>query len=178
MSSLTLFNGPKDLRNDFVETCNSFLECVNSPYRLVSGQLTEITSQEEIESVEGAIANESINGGARDYLRVAPSLMNDKANPDFRSSIKESISAVESVARQLSGDKKASLGQALKALEKNGNLHTALKSSFSALYDYTNDAEGIRHVLMDGPTLIKADARFMLVSCSAFTNYLTELGSQ
>jgi len=170
-------NGPKGAKSDFIETCNSYLERENSAYRFVSGQLTEITSQEEIEAVENAIANESINSGARDHLLSALSLMNDKANPDYRNSIKESISAVESIARQISGDNKATLGQALKVLEKNGALHSALKSAFSSLYGYTNDAEGIRHSLMEEHSLTKADARFMLVSCSAFTNYLTELGA-
>lgn len=171
-------NGPKAAKDSFIGLCNSYLERENSAYRFVSGQLTELTSQEEIEAVEEAISNSGINSGARGHLRSALSLMNDKVNPDYRNSIKESISAVESVAKTLSGNDKATLGQALKALEKNGKLHEALKSSFSALYGYTNDAEGIRHALMDEPTLTKADARFMLVSCSAFTNYLTELGAK
>jgi hypothetical protein len=40
------------------------------------------------------------------------------------------------------------------------------------MYGYTSDAEGIRHALMDEPTLESEDAKFMLVSCSAFVNYL------
>jgi hypothetical protein len=40
------------------------------------------------------------------------------------------------------------------------------------MYGYTNDTEGIRHALLEEPTLDADDARFMLVSCSAFVNYL------
>lgn len=101
--------------------------------------------------------------------------MNNRETPDYRNSIKESISAVESLAKVLSGSDKATLGEALKEIEKNGKLHSALKSAFSSLYGYTNDAEGIRHALLDESSLTKADARFMLVSCSSFVNYLIEL---
>jgi hypothetical protein len=72
----------------------------------------------------------------------------------------------------VSNDKKATLGEALKVLEKRGVLHPALKSAFSSLYGYTSDAEGIRHALMEESNLTSADARFMLISCSAFVNYV------
>ena len=47
----------------------------------------------------------------------------------------------------------------------------ALRNAFSSLYGYTNDAEGIRHALLEEGNLTKADAKFMLVCCSAFINY-------
>jgi hypothetical protein len=40
------------------------------------------------------------------------------------------------------------------------------------MYGSTSDAQGIRHALREEPTLDSDDARFMLVSCSAFVNYL------
>jgi hypothetical protein len=40
------------------------------------------------------------------------------------------------------------------------------------MYGYTSDADGIRHALLDQPSLSFEDAKFMLVSCSAFANYL------
>jgi hypothetical protein len=44
----------------------------------------------------------------------------------------------------------------------------------SALYGYTSDSSGIRHALQDEPNLDFVDAKFMLVACSAFVNYLTD----
>ena len=44
--------------------------------------------------------------------------------------------------------------------------------AFSQLYGYTNDASGIRHSLTDEATISYADAKFMLVTCSAFVSYL------
>lgn len=168
-------NGPQRQNDEFIEIINAYLERENSAYRFVSGELAEITSQEEIESVEQAIS--CCHEGVKAHLKSALTLMNDKQNPDYRNSIKESISAVESMAKIVTGEDKATLGQTLKIIEKDGNLHQALKTAFSSLYGYTNDAEGIRHALLEESTLKKSDAKFMLVSCSAFVNYLIELGA-
>ncbi len=62
--------------------------------------------------------------------------------------------------------------QALKILEENVGLHPALKKAFNNLYGYTSDAKGIRHALLEEAELYPEDAKFMLVSCSAFVNYL------
>jgi len=71
----------------------------------------------------------------------------------------------------------ATLGKALGKIERAGKieLHGALKNAFDSLYGYTNSAEGIRHAhgLLEGKsTLSLEDAKFMLISCSAFVNYL------
>ena len=170
--------GSKNVKDKFISICNSYFERENSAYRFVNWQLSEITSEVEIEAVEQAINAAGVYGGVQEHLQSPLNLLNDRANPDYRNSIKESISAVESLAKILSGDQKATLGQALSVIEKNGNLHQALKSAFSSLYGYTSDADGIRHALLDESTLKKADARFMLVSCSSFVNYLIELSSE
>jgi hypothetical protein len=133
----------------FIKLCNSFLESELSAYRFVEGKITQITSQEEISEIEEA-----------------------KKSPDYRNSIKESISAVEAICKLITKKKKPDLGQALKILENKIGLHPALKKSFSNLYGYTSDAKGIRHALLEETELYPEDAKFMLVSCSAFVNYL------
>lgn len=167
-------HGPSKVKSDFVNICNHILDRENSAYRFVNGVIAEITCQEEVSEVESAITNTSINSGAKKHLQSALSLMSDKIAPDYRNAIKESISAVESIARYISNDDRATLGKALKAIEQDRGLHPALKAAFSSLYEYTNDADGIRHALMKEDNLTKADARFMLVICSAFSNYLVE----
>ena len=57
------------------------------------------------------------------------------------------------MARIVSEKPKATLSDALKAIEKNGLLHEALKDGFIKLYGYTSDADGIRHAMLDEPTL-------------------------
>ncbi|MFM0086726.1 hypothetical protein PQR46_07270 [Paraburkholderia sediminicola] len=168
----TAKHGPDDMKNEFINFCNNVLEREMSAYRFIGDQLTEITSDEEITSIESALKNTDKLKGAHQHLEAALALMSDRKNPDFRNSIKEAISAVESLAQTLTGDAKATLGAALKTLEKKSNMHPALKSSLSSLYGYTSDASGIRHAMLDESKLSFNDAKFMLVACTAFVNYL------
>ena len=164
--------GPAEYKSKFIESCNSFLEKENSAYRFVYGNIAEITSKEEIESVESAIRDSSPYAGSKEHLVQALAHLKNRENPDYRNSIKESISAVEALCREIEGGNQAKLGAALTALEKKGVLHPALKKAFSALYGYTSDSDGIRHALLEDSKLTSEDARFMLVSCSAFINYV------
>lgn len=162
---------PKD---EIVGAFNFTLERENSAYRIVNGVITELTSDEEIESIENAITSSAPFYGVKSHLNSAVVLYADKQSPDYRNSIKESISAVESLVKQVSNESKATLGEVLKKMEKEGRMHTALKQAFSSLYGYTSDAGGIRHALLDEDNLTKSEAKFMLVCCSAFINYVIE----
>lgn len=164
--------GPRQQKAEFISASNNFLEKENSAYRFVDGKIAEISSSDEISEIEDAISKSTPYYGVRQHLSSAISMLSDRANPDYRNSIKESISAVESLCKNVSGQEKATLGAALKALETKGLMHPALKSAFSSLYGYTNDSGGIRHALMEESNLTSADARFMLISCSAFINYV------
>jgi hypothetical protein len=98
-------------------------------------------------------------------------LLSDRQNPDYRNSIKESISAVESLAATTLGQK-GTLGQLIKKLEREIGLHPALQSAFSSLYGYTSGAGGIRHAILDSKQITFEDAKFFLVVCSAFVNFV------
>jgi hypothetical protein len=156
-----------------VPFCNYILEREMSGYRFVGTELTPITNQDEMASVQQALELPAPLRPVRSHFQAAVALFSDRKSPDYRNSIKESISAVEAMCKIIIGDEKATLGQALKKLEEKGvRLHKALQNSFSSLYGYTNDADGIRHALVDESTADFDDAKFMLVSCSAFANYL------
>jgi hypothetical protein len=161
----------------FCDAVNEVLEEERSAYRLVNGMLIPITNQTEIEAVESAAEEKVGFANVSAHIQAAIKLFSDKKNPDYRNSIKESISAVEAAARTLTGNDKATLGDALKELEKHEKLHPALRDGFLKIYGYSSDADGIRHAMSDMPNLGEADARFMLVSCSAFANFLID-GSQ
>ena len=69
----------------------------------------------------------------------------------------------------------STLGNTLKKLETKGVvIHTAMKEGFKKLYGYTSDADGIRHGGIDFTKASEEDARYMMVSCSAFINYLIQ----
>lgn len=163
------------INKGLIEECNRILEEEMSAYRFVGKQITQITAEEEITEIEQALETPFKTVGA--HIETALELMSDRKSPDYRNSIKESISAVEAICRIITNDKKATLGQALDIIEKKGKvkLHKALKRAFDSLYGYTSSSEGIRHSLglLEEPNLSFEDAKFMLVACSAFINYLT-----
>jgi hypothetical protein len=166
-----------DTNSSFTEESNKILEEERSAYRFISGIITPITSAEERAAIEEALNITSSHPalrGAYIHIRDALILLSDRKNPIYRNSVKESISAVESICQRITGTKKATLGDALKMIDRAGKikLHGALSHAFSSLYGYTSDANGIRHALLDEPNLDLEDAQFMLVSCSAFVNYL------
>ena len=166
----------EETNEEFMKACNAILESEQSAYRFVGNQITQITSEEEISEIEEAL--ETPLRPVRAHLENSLKLLSDRKSPDYRNSIKESISAVEAICRLITKDKKATLGQALKVVETKIGLHGALKKAFSNLYGYTSSAEGIRHALLDESKLSFEDAKFMLVSCSAFINYLTSKASK
>jgi hypothetical protein len=144
-----------------------------SAYRLVNSRIMQITSEEEIFEIEEAINDTSKWQSVNTHLKTALSFISNRKSPNYRNSIKESISAVESLCVIITGDKKATLGKALSIIEKKYTLHKALKESFSSLYGYTSDASGIRHSLLENDIPIDfEEAKFMLVLCSAFINFL------
>ncbi|KIC00672.1 hypothetical protein OA88_18130 [Flavobacterium sp. JRM] len=152
---------------------NQALEKEVSAYRLVNSRIIEITSSIEIEEIESAIDTTDSLKSVNQHLATALNFLADRNAPDYRNSIKESISAVESYCKIITGDNSETLGKALNEIEKSFNLHRALKSAFSSLYGYASDTGGIRHSLLEGETPITfEEAKFMLVSCSAFINYL------
>jgi hypothetical protein len=160
--------------DDFIHDCNYILEKELSGYRFVGNNLAPITNKIEIDSIEDAIeiASSFNLTGTRFHLQEALLKLSDRKNPDYRNSIKESVSAVESICKQLSGDAHADLNKAMKKLENKTPIHGALKQGFLNIYGFTSDGEGIRHALLDEPNLHQEDALFMLVACSAFVNYL------
>jgi len=164
----------RETNKKFMDSCNTILEKEVSAYRFVGGRITQITSEEEITEIEDALEATEPLKTVRNHLQNALDLFANKKSPDYRNSIKESISSVEAICKLITNDKKASLGQALDKIETKTivELHPKLKDAFKYLYKYTSDAEGIRHALVDKPNLDSEDAKFMLVSCSAFVNYL------
>jgi len=167
-------NSYEEVIDEFMSTCNRHLEREVSAYRFVDKQIVEITSEEEIKEIEQVINVDDKFHGVRQHTKTALSLMSDRKTPDYRNSIKESISAVESLCKIISRDPKATLNKALDSIEKTGSIkfHPAQKKGYQNLYGYTSDAEGIRHALMYKETLSFEDAKYMLVVCSAFVNYL------
>lgn len=160
---------------NFIKRLNGEFKRLNFAYYIIDNKIVDIISEEEIVTVEAALLENRDN--IKIHLSKALELYALKPQGDYCNSIKESISAVEAYCREKTGKK--SLGDALNKLEKVGIvIPNILKTAFDKLYAYTNQSTtGIRHALMDneGIYVPKAEeALFMLVSCSAFINYLSK----
>jgi hypothetical protein len=79
------------------------LESELSGWRFVGDQITKITSKAEIEEIEAALSSPftPVNTHVDNALKK----MSDKKSPDYRNSIKESISAVEALCRIITEEK-------------------------------------------------------------------------
>jgi len=161
---------------DVKKLFNTKLERELSAYRFIDGILSRISDKTEVEAISSVIHTVSEIGltGAHQHLRASLKLLGQKPSPDYRNSIKESISAVESVAKVISGKKSSGLKGAIDELGKASDLHPALKQGFTKLYGYTSDSDGIRHAILDEADVGFAEAKYMLVSCSAFVHYLIQ----
>ena len=170
---LTNMNKRIKEKNMFFELMNQVFEDEYVGYRFVDGRITPITDKNEIGSIEDACNNEF--EGTRAHIKKAVGFIADREHKDYQNCIKESISAVESICSIVAEQKKSSLDDALKNLQKKGvKIHPQLESAFSKLYAYTNSEKGIRHANgMFESDVTFEEAKFMLVSCSAFVNYLT-----
>jgi hypothetical protein len=162
-------------KEKFVERINNLLESEFSGYRLINALVVPISNPVEVEEINmtlNKIAYFTSLNGANIHLTEALNMISNKTNPDYRNSIKESISAVETVCRVLTGE--STLGKALKAFENKGIiLDVQIKSGFEKIYAYSNSQEGIRHAIIDNNSSPDFhDAKYMLVSCSAFINFL------
>lgn len=127
----------------------------------------------EAEAISGALQELQAASleGAVEHLRQAAECFNQA---DWSGAIRESIHAVESVARLLDPKAASTLGPALASLEGQGRLHPALKKAFNSLYGYTSDEQGIRHALLDDAESPAGqdEAVFMLGACASFASYL------
>ena len=159
---------------NFISDCNAVLEKEKAGYRVVIRQITPITDEQEMAEIEKAIAESGkLNQSAvKDHLENALNKLADRQEPDYRNSIKESISAVESLVRVIISDPKKSLGDALNLIDQKIKIHPALKGGFKKIFGYTSDADGIRHAMTEDSKCELEDAQYMLISCSAFINYL------
>jgi hypothetical protein len=158
----------------FIILVNSILEGDGSGYRFIGNYLAPITNKSEIDSITEAIeASNAYNlYGAVKHLNTAIELFSKKPKPDYCNSIKESISAIESLVKQLTGEDSGGLDKALSILDSKVKFHGAFKSGLLSLYGYTSDEDGIRHAILEEKDVGFDEAKFMLVACSALVYFI------
>jgi len=164
----------------FHEALSRILERELSGYRVIKDLIVPISNEHEVESIRQATSTSSSLGldGVNQHITESLKLLGKKPDPDYRNSIKESISAVESLCKRLTGVKSGGLDKALKKLSEKVSIHTSLKQGFLKLYAYSSNEDGIRHAILESSDIGFSEAKFMLVSCSAFVNFVIEKSTQ
>jgi hypothetical protein len=153
-----------------IEAHNNIFEREKVPYRVLKGRIVDITSPAELQEVDQALGDKS--EPVRVHLETAASFLFDRTSPNYRNSVKEAISAVEALCKEIAGKDKATLSEAVKVLSATSKYHPAFLSALDKLYGYTSDSSGIRHSLLESDRVDYADAKFMLLACSSFVNYV------
>lgn len=154
---------------------NRILKEEVASYRILDRLVVPIINEGELASIEQTI-NSDFDSVSR-HIEKALELYSDRKSPDYENSVKESISAVEAMCKIIAGldGGNATLGSAINKLKECSiNIHPAMENAFKQLYGYTSDSNGIRHGGIDFVDVPSEDAKYMLVSCSAFVNYLLE----
>lgn len=162
----------------FTDGISAIFETHDLSYKIDLGP--PVTFRGPLSAADRAVLNQNLDelrdveglGGCNTHLENAQKLVR---TGDWLGSIRESIHAVESVAKQIDPGGAETLGAALNSLQKRGVLqHKALKKALSSLYGYTSGEHGIRHALLDSdqPNVTVDEAVFMLGACASFANYL------
>lgn len=166
------YSNASDLENDgkyYSSQFNSVLEEEHSGYRFLNGMAVAVSNEMELSSLKEAINSDytSVNIAitkAINFYSVSPA--------DYENAIKEAISAIEAMCNCITGNSQT-LGQALKELDNHGcKIHSSISEGFKKLYGYASDAGGIRHGKKEFCAASEEDAKYMIITCSAFINYL------
>lgn len=167
----------KDLEKQkrIITNFNKILESEVSAYRIVEKKVVPINNNMELKELTEATTTpfEAVNI----HLNKALSFYSDRKLPDYENSIKESISAVEALCCIITGEngRNSTLGKTIKKLKEKGiHIHGSMETAYLNLYGYTSDEDGIRHGGINFSNAPSEDAKYMLISCSAFINYLIE----
>lgn len=133
------YNLASEYANYLYSETNRIFERENYAYRMNhdTGDIIEVTSEVEIDSINEALRNPV--DSVRTHIETAiKHLSASQKAPDYRNSVKESISAVEACCRNITGE--TTLDKAIARLEAKGVvINSEMKKGFAKLYYYTND---------------------------------------
>ena len=162
--------------NNFAAAINAVLVKTQAAFRIVDGDtLAPFASEEEGATVIAAVADlgEPQFVGAKDHYKKAVSAL---SSADYAASMRESIHAVESVTKALTGESTVQKG--VKALASKGHLHVTLSDALEKVAAWTNAEAGVRHANEPSspkPNVTEADALYLLQIGGSTISYLKRI---
>jgi hypothetical protein len=143
-------------------------------YRFVGNYIVKITDNQEIETISSAMHSPFEEVGK--HINAAVGFLGETGKQDYKSSINESMLALERLCNEINKTTNVTLGNAIKKVDFLNKLHPSLKEAtitmISKLYGYSSDVPGIRHDSnnKDYPVSFE-DAKYVLVLSCAFINW-------
>lgn len=114
--------------------------------------------------------SDSFNGARKNLAEAGYHL----AKKEYDKSVRESIHAVESMIRVLTGNRNIKYSDGLRELSKKFSLHGALGEGLVKLYGFFSDADGVRHSSIEGVVSVDEETAFyFLGACASFVTLLT-----
>jgi hypothetical protein len=100
------------------DSFNEILEKEVSGYRILNGLVVPISDSAQIDAIQSGLdsSNNLDLSVVNKHLATSLRLLSDRSSPDYRNSIKEAISAVESLTSILTNKKKPAIKDALREL--------------------------------------------------------------
>jgi hypothetical protein len=154
----------------FIEECNLIFDNEKVNYHFYDKKIVNVDSNEEVKELDYAslVPYDQVN----QHLTSALDMLNNSVNPSYRNSIKESISAVESLIKLITNQHNVSFSHAIDIITKDFQLEASLKAGLEKIYGYASSANGIRHAIIERPNTGEEEARFMFIVCVSFINYI------
>jgi len=171
----------QELLQTFQSELNKIFEKELTPYRMINGQITPITDEHELKTIEEALANVNTDNfkPVKDHLEKAIKHLSNKTNPDYANSIKESISALESLANLILGTQGKTLTSIHQKLCSQLKCPKVTEKQIKEYYDWASSDEGIRHGKTDKKSKIGLEeAKLFLAQISSLINYLIAKSSK
>ncbi len=130
-----------------IEKINSILERQCTSYRIVNGQVIEITSESEIKLVEdNFLSTQEKFPTLYNHLKKAFIALYDRKSPDYKKAIRESIDASESALKIILENKSTTGGDGMKKIRnryKDNQPQYKIYDMFCSIYGmYSNE---VRH---------------------------------
>jgi hypothetical protein len=160
------------LREEQIDKVNFELERHGSPYRFVNDLLVPITSEDELAEIKSAASWAGKFEPAANHINEALAHIARRPDPNYEDSVKQSWCAVESGLWIAIGDRPELSPTLRRFQEMYGQLHPCLPQVILKLHGYASDEEGVRHAATGPAQVGEAEARMMLVTCSAMMNFI------
>lgn len=160
--------------DELTEAYNNVLAKHLSGYRIVNLKVTPMTNEMEIAEVTDATDLPPRFEAAQHHIDLALAHFSRTERPDYINTVKEAVSGVEAAAKVITGT--SPLGKALGKLGRDRpEIDAGLLNGWKAIYGFASNVA--RHGSDEVPDVSQDLARYILVTCSAFVNFLVSLDS-